>query len=480
MRTRYARPADGAPAPPKRLRDRSRDPSVLADLRTETSRSILIRGGTVLSQDPEVGDLVRGDVLITGRKIAAVGPDLREEATDAILVDASDAIVLPGFVDCHVHGWEGQLRGSAPIIDFEGYLRLTAFGYGPLYTPHDNYVGTLRTALTALDAGYTTIIDNSNNSRTPDHSNAAVEALIDAGIRGVHASGIPVHTEVPTWPRDVERLRSEYVSTEDQLVTLRLFDPAPTEHVWQFAKDHDLWMSHETASYYDALLPDLAAKGLLTDKHTYNHCIDLADQTWAMIARSGATVNICPRSEPTFGPGGGYPPTEKMREFGVRPGMSGDNEISYALNPFAEMQTLLTTDRAKIIRRGYHGERDLPRHLTAEDLLEFATLRGAANAALEAKTGSLTPGKEADIVLVRTTDLNTAPVNTALATVTTFAHPGNVDTVFVAGQVRKFRGELVGQDLDALRGLVESSRDRLAAAQRQTKPPSTNRVWPVT
>jgi cytosine/adenosine deaminase-related metal-dependent hydrolase len=466
--------------PPKRLRDRSGDASVLADLRAATSRPILVSGGTVLSQDSAVGDLVRGDVLIRGRKIAAVGADLREQAVGAIVVDASDAIVLPGFVDCHVHGWEGQLRGSAPIIDFAGYLRFTAFGYGPLYTPHDNYVGTLRTALTALDAGYTTIIDNSNNSRTPDHSNAAVEALIDAGIRGVHASGIPVDTEVPTWPRDVERLRSEYFGSEDQLVTLRLFDPAPTEDVWQFAKDHDLWMSHETASYYDALLPALAAKGLLTHKHTYNHCIDLADETWAMITRSGATVNICPRSEPTFGAGGGYPPTEKMREFGVRPGLSGDNEISYALNPFAEMQTLLTTDRAKIIRRAYDGEQDLPRHLTAEDLLEFATLRGAANAALADKTGSLTPGNEADVVLVRTTDLNTAPLNNPLATVTTFAHPGNVDTVFVAGQVRKFRGELVGQDLDAMRGLVEASRDRLAAAQRQTKPPSTNSVWPVT
>jgi 5-methylthioadenosine/S-adenosylhomocysteine deaminase len=480
VRSRYARPADGAPAPPKPPRDRGGDASVLADLRAGTSRPILVSGGTVLSQDRAVGDLDRGDLLIRGRTIAAVGPDLREQAADAIVVDASDAIVLPGFVDCHVHAWEGQLRGCAPVIDFDGYLRLTAFGYGPLYTPHDNYVGTLRTALTALDAGYTTIIDNSNNSRTPDHSSAAVEALIDAGIRGVHASGIPVDTEVPTWPGDVERLRSEYFGSEDQLVTLRLFDPAPAEHVWQFAKDHDLWMSHETAAYYDALLPGLAAKGLLTDRHTFNHCIDLADRTWSLITSSGATVNICPRSEPTFGPGGGYPPTEKMREFGVRPGLSGDNEISYALNPFAEMQTLLTTDRARIIRRTHDGEHDVPDHLGAEDLLEFATLRGAVNAALADRTGSLTPGKEADVVLVRTTDLNTAPLNNALATVTTFAHPGNVDTVFVAGRPRKFRGELVGHDLDALRGLVEASRDRLVAAQRQTKPPSTNSVWPVT
>ena len=465
FQSQYASPNTGSVPASTPLRDRSRDAAIREELRdSDGSRPILIAGGTVLSQDPEVGNLDRGDVLVRDGKIVAVASDLSTQAPDAIVIDASDAIVLPGFVDAHVHAWEGQLRGSAPVIDFNSYIGFTAFGYGPLYSPHDNYVGTLLTAIVALDAGITTIIDNSHNSRTPDHSNAAVEALIDAGIRGVHASGIPFQTEVPTWPGDLTRLRAEYFTSDDQLITLRLFDAFPSDDAWTFAKEQDLWMSHEMASHWDPLLPDLAAKGLLTEKHTFNHCIDLSDQNWKLISESGGTVNVCPRSEPAFGSGGGYPPLDRLREFGVRPGLSGDNEISYALNPFAEMQNLMATDRAQIFSRQFHGESDLPTQLSPADLLEFATVGGAVNAALDNKVGALSPGKEADVVLIRTTDINIAPANNAFAVATTLAHPANVDTVFVAGQVRKFRGELIGVDLDALRGLVEASRDRLVAA----------------
>jgi 5-methylthioadenosine/S-adenosylhomocysteine deaminase len=146
-----------------------------------------------------------------------------------------------------------QLRGAAPALDFGGYLGFTAFGYGPHYRPHDNFTGTLATALVALDAGITTIVDNSHNSRTPEHSSAAVEALVDSGIRGVHASGAPVGAHLPTWPADVTRLRSEYFTSEDQLVTLRLFDVFPTAGLWEFARREGLWMSNEMGSHIDYL-----------------------------------------------------------------------------------------------------------------------------------------------------------------------------------------------------------------------------------
>ncbi|HVW40626.1 MAG TPA: amidohydrolase family protein [Amycolatopsis sp.] len=465
--SRYAAPDDGTPATALPARDRGQDAGVLASLRSGDDRPILITGGTILSQDATVGDLASGDVLIRGGKIAEIGPDLSAKAGDAVVVDASDAIVVPGFVDAHVHAWEGQLRSTAPVLDFGGYLGFTAFGYGPHYRPHDNYVGTLATALVALDAGITTIVDNSHNSHTPDHSNAAVEALLDAGIRGVHASGAPVGAEVPHWPADVERLRNEYFGSEDQLVTLRLFDLYPSAELWEFAKDHELWISHEMGAHIENVadvLADLSAKGLLTGKHTFNHCFALPDKAWDLIAGSGGTVNVCPRSDAAFGLGPGFPPIDKIRELGLRPGLSGDNEISYALSPFTEMQTLLGGHRGRTFERIVSGEEQVPEHLSPADVFEFATLGGAVNAGLDAKTGSLTPGKDADVVLIRTSDVNTAPLSNALATVTAFAHPGNVDTVFVAGQVRKFRGELVGQDLAKIRGLIEASRDHLFAA----------------
>ncbi|MGP4044049.1 amidohydrolase family protein [Streptomyces sp. 2A115] len=464
----YATPEGGATAPVLAARDRSEDAAVLTSLRSaDAERAILIRGGTILSQDPAVGDFASGDVLIRGGKIAEIGPDLAAQAGDAIVIDASDAIVIPGFVDAHVHAWEGQLRSTAPVLDFPEYLGFTHFGYGPHYRPHDNYVGTLATALVALNAGITTFIDNSHNSRTPDHSNAAVEALLDAGIRGVHASGVPIGAEVPSWPADVERLRAEYFASEDQLVTLRLMDVFPSAEVWEFAKNHGLWVSHEMGSHIENVadtLSDLSAKGLMTDKHTYNHGFDLPDKAWDLIAGSGGTVNVCPRSDAAFGLGSGFPPIDKVRELGLRPGLSGDNEISYGLNPFSEMQTLLNGHRGRTFERIAAGEEGVPEHLSPADVFEFATMGGAVNAGLDAKTGSLTPGKDADVVLIRTTDVNTAPLSNALATVTAFAHPGNVDTVFVAGQVRKFRGELVGRDLGRIRGLIEASRDYLFAA----------------
>jgi 5-methylthioadenosine/S-adenosylhomocysteine deaminase len=281
----------GGPAEPALGRDTGADVRTLAELRQPGGRPVLIKGATILSQDPAVGDYATGDILIRDGKIAQVGADLTRQAAEAVVIDAAGTIAVPGFVDAHVHAWEGQLRGAAPTLDFGGYLGFTAFGYGPHYRPHDNYTGTLATALVALDAGITTIIDNSHNSRTPEHSSAAVEALIDSGIRGVHASGAPVGADLPTWPADVSRLRSEYFSSEDQLVTLRLFDVYPSADLWEFARREGLWMSNEMGSHIDNVadvLAGLAAKGLLTSDHAFNHCNVLPDTTWELIKRSGA------------------------------------------------------------------------------------------------------------------------------------------------------------------------------------------------
>ena len=134
---------------------------------------------------------------------------------------------------------------------------------------------------------------------------------------------------------------------------------------------------------------------------------------------------------------------------------------------FTEMQTLLSKHRGSAFGRVMAGEQSPPDQLTPSDVLRFATLGGAANAGLSHKVGSLTPGKEADIVLIRTTDVNTAPGTNAVATVTAFAHAGNVDTVLIAGQVRKWRGKLTGHDMNAVAAQVLASRDYLFAAGGQ-------------
>jgi cytosine/adenosine deaminase-related metal-dependent hydrolase len=337
------------------------------------------------------------------------------------------------------------------------------------------YVGNLITSLQCLDAGVTTILDNSHNARTADHSNAAVEALFDAGIRAVHAFGAPrAGTWDQQWPRDIMRLRDEYFSSRDQLVTLRLFDAFPVSDVWEFAKTEGLWVSTEMGSHVGNL-KDLHAARLLTAEHTFNHCFGVSDDDWLLIQYAGVRVNVCPRSDASFRLGFGSESMRKALSLGIRPGLSMDNEVSYGIDMFVEMQTLLLQQRARTFETTLAGEPDVPNHLGLGEVLEFATVRGAQNCDLEDKVGSLIPGKEADIVLVRTTDISTFPLTNTLATLVTFASRGNVDTVFVAGTVRKWRGRLVGHDLAKIQKTVETSRDYLLSAQGLTSDPFAER-----
>ena len=154
---------------------------------------------------------------------------------------------------------------------------------------------------------------------------------------------------MPTWPADIARLRSEYFTSEDQLATLRLFDLYPSADLWEFARREGLWVSSEMGSHIDNVadvLADLNAKGLLTSEHAFNHCNALPEKSWELIKSSGAAVNLAPRSDAAFGLGSGFPPVDQARAAGIVPGLSGDNEVSYGLSMFTEMQMLLRSTAA--------------------------------------------------------------------------------------------------------------------------------------
>lgn len=190
----------------------------------DPDRLVLFKNGTVLTLDPDVGDFALGDVLVKGSTIVAVGPDLSTDAGDAVVVDATGRIVLPGFQDTHRHCWQGQMRRLIPDCDNNtAYLAVMNEWLGTHYRPHDVYVGNLISALGALDAGITSLLDFFHNPRTPDHSDAAIQALTEAGIRAVHTSCGPIAGEHDgTWPGDLKRVRDTYFSSSDQLLTLRL------------------------------------------------------------------------------------------------------------------------------------------------------------------------------------------------------------------------------------------------------------------
>src|SRR6516164_6832867 len=237
----------------------------------DSGRRILIRGGTVISMDAGVGDFAAGDVLIEGKRISAVGPDLAGagQGGNTIVVDASGMVVIPGMIDCHRHSWEGQLHGIIPnSASIDDYMGATHRGFAPFYQPEDMYVGNLITALGCIDAGITCFIDNSHNSRSAAHSDAAIKALFDSGIRAVHASGAPTFGEWDKqWPGDLERLARQYFSSDDQLVTLRIFSRGLVKADWENARRLGLWVSMDGAGRPDAaaLLQDFKAAGLLDD-----------------------------------------------------------------------------------------------------------------------------------------------------------------------------------------------------------------------
>ena len=424
---------------------------------------LLLKGGTIISMDPKVGDLATGDVLIEGKTIAAVGPNLG--ATGAQVINAGNMILIPGLVDCHRHSWEGQLRRinpNAPTL--ADYSNATHLSFATHYRPQDMYVGGLITALGCIDAGITCVIDNSHNARSAAHSDAAVEALMDSGIRAVHASGAPQAGDWEhQWPQDLARLQKKYFSSQDQLVTLRLFS-GPNRENWNFARQLALRITTEfQGPQQAALLDPLWQEKLVRPDNTFNHCGALPERTWQILRESGANIDVCPRSDAQYALGEGVSAFQHALDHGIRPGLSVDNETSYSSDMFAEMRTAFFLQRALLQNRRFAGEQNVPAPVNVRDVLECATVNGANCAGLSAKIGSISPGKEADIVMIRADDINLYPSNNALGTVVQAADRSNVDTVIVGGRIRKVNGKIVDLDMTRLKRMVEESRSYLFA-----------------
>jgi len=464
----------------RQIQDRDTDAETLACLLGEKDRRatrVLLRGGTVISMDREVGDHVVADILVEGGKIASVGPDLAHTASDgqAVVVDVAGRVLIPGMHDTHRHCWQNQLRRLVPdLCGVEQYLALAHGSLAPHYRPEDVYAGTLISAFGCLDAGITCVMDFSHNSRTASHSDAAITAMADSGIRAVHATCAPLAGEWDEhWPADIARLRERYFASDDQLLSLRVgllavrVGRLAVSPEWlSFARDLDIGVSIDGVfgPAASAKIEQLGHDGLLGEDVTLIHCSDLPDSLWRLIADSGTTVSISPTSDAQLGIAASIPPIQQALDFGVRPSLSVDVEISLSGDFFTQMRVLLSTQRMLALNRRYRGESDVPDLIGVRDALEFATVQGAHANRLLHKVGTLTPGKEADIVVIDAQDVNTMPLNNAVGTVVSGADSRNVEMVFVAGNLKKWGGALVGHDLDALRKTVTESRDYVLAA----------------
>jgi cytosine/adenosine deaminase-related metal-dependent hydrolase len=147
--------------------------------------------------------------------------------------------------------------------------------------------------------------------------------------------------------------------------------------------------------------------------NTFNHCQGWPDQVWQRVKDSGASVNVCPRSDAQYALGEGVNAFQKALDHGMRPGFSIDNEVSYGTDMFTEMRVAFNVQRAMATYRKVNGDAKAPALVNVRDVLECATVGGATCAGLLDKCGTLTPGKEADIVMIRADDINVYPSNNA-------------------------------------------------------------------
>ena len=433
-----------------------------------TTRTLL-KNGCVLSVDKKVGNFHQADVLIEGTKIAAVGPNL--SAADAEVIDASNTIVMPGFVDSHRHVWEGILRNIATDCPLEGdasYLAFILNTLAPVYRPEDAYVGDLVGLYGAIDAGITTILDWSHIQATREHADAVVRALQESGKRAVFAYGYPwwkyPDEHQDDWIRDVAK---QYFSSKDQLLTYGLASPGPEFIPFEFAKSQ--WeLAREVGAHITVhvgvgtagkfgKLGEMGKAGLLKNDTTYIHCTTLNDDEIQMIVDTGGTVTLSSPVEMMMGHG--MVPTQKFLDRGLRPSLSIDVETNVPNDMFTQMRSVISLQHALLFEKKLAGEANVPTPLTTRDLLEFATIEGARANGLADKTGSLTPGKEADVIMLRTDKPNIFPVNDPIGAVVWGMDTSNVDSVFVAGKALKRNGQLLGVDLNRIQKMAYEARD---------------------
>jgi len=485
-------------------------------------RRYIIRGGHVTSIDPAVGDFVKADVLVEGKKIVAVGPNLH--AGGAAEIDARGKIVMPGFIDTHHHQFETALRSflanGVLINDQSGsasanpsYFEYILLTFAPVYRPEDVYISELFGGLSQLDDGVTTVHDVSQIHHSPAHSDAAIQALFDTGRRAAfgffESAGANILGTNPgnKYPSDAPRIKQQWFSSSDQLVHMIMggevyLGDLSTDQSWTIGRQLDLQIAAHVLSpfgirpIFDKLAAGTGGNGHIGigADNLFIHMTGMSDAAWQKVKDVGAQVSIAFPIEMNMRHG--MPPIVRMQSLGLEPSLSTDVEVTMTADFFTQMRVCMNMQRMvvnQMILDSPNGNQNLPdprnwelpqsavtvpgffpywptppagipAPLTARDALRFATINGAKHLRLDKKTGSLTPGKEADIIILDATALNVAPLNNVPGAVVSLMDRTNVETVIVAGKVHKWKGKLLDVDLNHLRRQLESSRDHIFAA----------------
>jgi len=432
------------------------------DAREAGMRPQLLRGATVVTMAPQ-GDLPVGDILVRGDTIEAIAPNLAAPP-DAQVVDADGCVVIPGLVNAHLHTWQTGLRGLAANWTLLEYFRKMHAGLATVFTPEDLHIATLMGALNQINCGTTTLCDWCHNNPTPAHNDAAIDALLQSGIRAAFFHGSPKPDpkpgerpfwEVPHPRREVERLLRAHEGRP--LLSIQAAILGPHYSTLDVAM-HDFRMARELgliASMHQgggpARSPDgwqrLEQAGLLGAHVNIVHGHALDDAQLQRFCELGMTFSAAAESE--MSQGHGHPITGRLRRFGRAPSLGVDLESVMSGDMLTQARIALGIQRSldNVAHREQHGTIPPTSTITTREALSWVTVEGARMLGQQDRIGSLAPGRQADLVLVRTDDLNMQPVHDPVSSIVLQASLANIDSVMIAGRWKKRAGRLLDVDL---------------------------------
>ena len=435
----------------------------------------LIRGAYLLTMESALGDIPNGDVHVKNGAIVTVGKNLT--APGAPIVDARHMIALPGFVDTHWHMWTTFLRCMAGDKADDGYFPVTT-RYGMAMQADDMYHSTKLAAAEAIYSGITTVNDECHNIRSLDYALADLRALRETGLRARFSYG-PYRGIPPDEPRDLaglEKLHGEWPQhSPEGLISLGYMwgglplpegngavppqsrvDAARKEI--ETARRLGIPISIHLASRENTAAGQVQAQAaFLGSDMLLIHMLAASPEEMKLVARSGAWVSSSPGSELRIGYG--LTKVSEFRDAGVKIAVSVDTA---PLTGNCHMFGIL-----KLLRNAVNAKALDEFKLSARDALEMGTIEGARALGIDRVTGSLAPGKRADLILVRTDVLSMGVFTDPAHMIVEAAEPSNVDTVVIDGRILKRNGKLTSLSPEQI---IADAVATLASVTKRVKP----------
>ncbi|MGW7478111.1 amidohydrolase family protein [Nonomuraea muscovyensis] len=409
---------------------------------------LLVSGTYLISMDPGVGDLPRADVLVRDGRIAGVRPHApggpRDSGSAGIpVIDGIGTVTLPGFVDTHWHLWNSLLRGTVgdrPGTDYFTVKRALA----PHFEVEDFYWAARLGLAEAVNGGITSVHNFDHNVRDPEDADANIRAHLDSGLRGRFSYG-PPDSAPPDATNDLDDLAALRTRWPDSRLDGRLdfgvavrgpyrTPPQVYEREWETARALGLPITMHCdrclreEGCRSCGLTRLEELGLLGEDVQIIHAVHAGEQDIQALARTRTRVSLSPMTEMRTM---GFPLLTELLDAGVRVSLSLDTlAMPTSADILGHLRAIVSVEAART------GSATV----TPRRLLRLATLDGAHDLGLQDVTGSITPGKRADMVILRSTDINLTPSGDPVEALVYTGQIDNIDTVIADGRILKRHG----------------------------------------